>query len=205
MTTYEDSMIKKLLTAAAVCAALTGGAAHADTYDFSYTFTDGQEITGSLMGASTNGGQTVSNISDLQVSLNGIAFGGGAGPLQLNAWNTTTETFTDTTPVTLSANAALNNFSISDVDAAVNTSPDYEFVFQNDPALGGSSVVAANFLQSDSFSGPGTTQLAIDQPAGGKWTLTDATPVPLPAALPLLASSLGGLGLFGIGRRRAAR
>jgi hypothetical protein len=197
-------MIKKFLTAAAVCAALTGGAAHASTYDFSYTFTDGQEITGSLIGTSANGGQTVSNISDLQVSFNGIAFAGGAGPLQLNAWNTATETFTDTAPVTLSANAALNNFSISDVDTAVNTSPDYEFSFVNDPVLG-SEVVAVNFQHSDSFSGPGTNQVDIDQPAGGIWTLTAATPVPLPAALPLLASSLGGLGLFGFGRRRNAR
>ena len=196
-------MIKKFLTAAAVCAALTGGAAHASTYDFSYTFTDGQEITGSLIGTSTNGGQTVGNISDLQVSFNGIAFAGGAGPLQLNAWNTATESFTDTAPVTLSANAALNNFSISDVDTAVNTSPDYEFSFINDPVLG-SEAVAVNFLHSDSFSGLSTNQLDIDQPAGGIWTLTAATPVPLPAALPLLASGLGGLGLFGFGRRRRA-
>ncbi len=196
-------MIKKLLTAAAVCAALTGGVAHASTYDFSYNFTDGQQITGSLNGTSTNGGQTVSNISNLQVSLNGIAFAGGVGPLQLNSWNTSTETFT-TAPVTIFANASLNNFSISDVDASVNGSPDYEVVLQNDPALGGSSVVAANFLQSDSFSGPGATQLAFDQPASGTWTLT-AAPVPLPAALPLLASSLAGFGLFGIRRRRNAR
>src|ERR1700744_4843189 len=106
-------MIKKLLTAAAVCAALSGGAAHASTYDFSYTFTDGQVINGSLNGTSTNGGQTVSNISNLQVHFNGIAFGGGAGPLQLNAWNPATESFDDTTPVVLSASASQNNFSIS--------------------------------------------------------------------------------------------
>jgi hypothetical protein len=45
--------------------------------------------------------------------------------------------------------------------------------------------------------------LAIDQPAVGKWSL-NAAPVPLPAALPLLISSLGGLGLFGVRRRRSA-
>jgi hypothetical protein len=201
---HEGFMIKKLLTAAAVCAALTGGAAHAaSTYDFTYTFTDGQQITGSLLGTSANGGQTVTNVSGLQVSFNGIAFAGGAGPLQLNAWNTATESFTDSAPVTIYANAALNNFSISDVDTAVNTSPDYEFSYINDPALG-TEVVAANYLHSDSFSGPGATQLDIDAPTSGTWTLA-AAPVPLPASLPLLASSLGGLGLLGIGRRRIAR
>lgn len=194
--------MKFLVKAAVVAAALGGSAvASASTFDFSYTFTDGQVISGSLDGTSTNGGQAVTNINNLQVEFNGIAFSGGAGPLQLNAWNTTTESFDDTTPVVLSTNASLNNFSISDVDTAVNTSPDYEFAFQNDPKLGGSVVTAVNFLHSDSFSGPGTTQLDIDEPANGTWTLTPA-PVPLPAALPLLAS---GLGLFGFARRRRAR
>src|ERR1700678_127700 len=114
MTTHEDSMIKKLLTAAAVCAALTGGAAHASTFDFSYSFADGQENTGSLMGTSTDGRPTVTNISDLQVSFDGVAFLCGQGPLQIDTWNTATESFTDTTPATISANGALNNFIISD-------------------------------------------------------------------------------------------
>lgn len=199
-------MIKKLLTAAAVCAALTGGAAHASTFDFSYTFAnDGQVIAGSLMGTSTDGGQTVTNISDIQVSFDGIAFLGGQGPLQIDTWNTTTESFTDTTPATISANGALNNFIISDVDAALaSANPDYEFAYINDPAGIGSQVVAQNFLQTNS-SGDSTQFDADTPPVAGNWTLTEATPVPLPAALPLLASALGGLGLFGIGRRRIAR
>src|SRR6202021_1544310 len=84
MTTHEDSMIKKLLTAAAVCAALTGGAAHASsTYDFSYTFSDGQEITGSLIGTSTDGGQAVTDTPNLQVPFAGVAFPGGVAPARI--------------------------------------------------------------------------------------------------------------------------
>jgi len=189
---------------ASVITVILGGSAVAsasEVFDFSYMFTDGQQLTGSLLGVSSDGGQTVTNISNMQASLNGIAFAGGAGPLQVNAWNTSAESFDDTTPVVISANAAQNNFVISDVDAAVNTSPDYEFALINDPVLG-SEAVAANFLQSDAFSGSGATQLAIDSPASGNWTLT-AAPVPVPAALPLLASALGALRVFGLGRRRS--
>jgi len=195
-------MIKQFLTAAAVCAVLTGGAARAATYDFTYTFSDGQEVTGSFNGVSTDGGLAVTDISGIQASLNGIAMapvlvsGNTLGAaLQANTWNTTLEAFDNTTPVTVYFNGALNNFIFSDVDASTNSSPDYEFAYINDPNEAG--VVAANFLQTDSYS-PGSTQLALDAtPNSASWSLT---PVPVPAPLLLLGS---GLALFGvIGRRR---
>lgn len=193
----------KLLIKAAVIAAALGAsaAASATTFDFSYTFTNGQQVTGSLDG--TLNGTSITNISDLQVSLNGVAFAGGtdsSGPtsLQIYGWDTSDEQFD--APASFSTVASKNNFIITDENPQGANQPNYEFAFVNDTnPLVGTQVVAANLLQSDSFSGPNATQFATDV-GGGAWSVTPA-PVPLPAALPLLAS---GLALFGIGRRRRA-
>jgi hypothetical protein len=188
--------------AAVVAAALGASAvASADNFDFSYVFTDGQEITGSFSGLTANGGQSATGISNLQVSFNDIAFSGGAGPLVLNTWNTSSETFNaPSSSTTIFANASQNNFGISDVDQSVNSGPDYFFNLVNDPThpLVGSSVTAFNALQSDAFSGPGGIQFDTDN-LTGTWTLTDVSAVPLPPGLPLL---LSGLALFGIVARR---
>jgi hypothetical protein len=187
--------------AAVVAAALGASAvASADNFDFSYVFTDGQEVTGSFAGLTSNGGQSATDISNLQVAFNGIAFSGGAGPLVLNAWNTSTELFNAPSSSTaIYANASQNNFGISDVDQSVNSGPDYYFNFVNDPSPKvGSSVTALNALQSDAFSSALGFQFDSDN-VTGTWTLTDVSAVPLPAGLPLL---LSGLGLFGIAARR---
>jgi hypothetical protein len=194
----------KFLVKAAVIAAALGAsaAASATEFDFSYTFTDGQQIAGSLDG--TLNGTAITNISDLQVSLNGIGFSGGSDPsgatsLAIYGWNSSSQNFDAGTPASFSTVSKNNNFIIEDESPSSAFGANYFFSFVNDPT-DGALVGAGNFLQSDSFSGPGAPQSDGDVGTLGTWTVTPA-PGPLPAALPLL---LSGLGLFGIGRRRRA-
>jgi hypothetical protein len=206
----------KLLFMAAIVSAIlgAGAAASAATFNFTYTFTDGQQVSGSFTGVTSNGGQSVTNISNLAVSLNGIPFAPvtvsgvtyGNATLQINAWNPTLMAFDDTTPVTIYANGALNNFVISDVDAAVNSNPDYEFAYINDATNNDFEAVAANFLQSDSFSTAegNPTQLAIDSPGvATSWQLSEAPSSPdTDGPLPLWAIGMLGAVLLGLASRR---
>ena|ERR1700733_11565467 len=206
----------KLLFMAAMVSAILGasGAASAATFSFTYTFADGQQVSGSFTGITANGGQSVTNISNLAVSLNGIPFTPvtvsgvtyGNATLQINAWNPTLMAFDDTTPVTIYANGALNNFVISDVDAAVNSNPDYEFAYINDATNNDFEVVAANFLQSDSFSAAegNPTQLAIDSPGvATRWRLSEAPSSPdTDGPLPPWAIGMLGAVLLGLASRR---
>jgi hypothetical protein len=193
--------MKLLIKAAVIAAALAASAAaSATTFDFSYTFTDGQQLSGLLDGTLT--GTTISNISDLQVSLNGIAFSGGtdsagATSLQIYGYDASNNSFD--APAVFSTVSSQNKFMIADENPNGANQANYFFSFVNDPSFG-TSIGAGNFLASDRFSGPGASQSAADFADAGTWTVAPA-PVPLPAALPLLVS---GLGLLGFGRRRRA-
>lgn len=191
--------MNKSIKVLAIMACMAGGAAHASqVFDFSYTFTDGQSLFGTLTGtevAGSGGAFTVSNISNISLTFDGNQFSGtlSAGTYNSAApaapWN-----FAANAAV-VSTNASANNFIIADsTDPAGNNVTNY-FYFVNGATPSGSGtseVLAANFNTGDAD---------LDNPAAGVWSLT-AVPVPLPAGLPLLGSALGifGLGAF---RRRA--
>lgn len=182
-------MIKKILQAAAVLAACSG-AAHASTFDFSYTFTDGQSVTGSLDG--TRKGDLVTNISNVEVNFQGTVF---TGALFAGTYNTTSGGF-DYSPnaAVVSSNPLLNNFIFADnTDPAANNVTNFFYYINNSAfsADGNPAVSAAN------FNAGANSSFDLDSPAAvTQWSLT---PVPVPAALPLVIS---GLGLLAAARRR---
>jgi hypothetical protein len=176
--------MKRSLKAAVIAAvfASCAAAAHAETFDFSYTFADdGLSVTGSLDG--TLNGNLITNISNVSVDFAGVSFTGSlfAG----TADNTNGVYGYAPNSAVVSTNAALNNFIFSD---------------GNDPQLNGTN-------QAFAFNAPGglveafNTNVAVngadfDVGTVGTW---DIHPVPVPAALPLL---LSGMGLLAAAKRR---
>jgi hypothetical protein len=193
--------VNKSIKVMAILACMAGGAAHASqVFDFSYTFTDGQSLFGTLTGTEGAGGPggafSVSNISNISLTFDGNQFGGTLSAGTYNSavpaapWNFAAHA------AVVSTNASANNFIIADsIDPAGNNATNY-FYFVNGTTPSGSGTSEVLAFNTN------TGDIDLDNPAAGAWSLT-AAPVPLPAGLPLLGSALGifGLGAF---RRRAA-
>jgi len=172
--------------AAALAATLASGAASAENFDFSYTFSSGDVISGSFQGTWNSTHTAALNITDVTASLDYVPFLADAntGYLDVTAWNTTTGTWDDTIAPVISTNAANNNFVFADTDVAVNTAASNYFFFINDATQGQQAfAVNTNVLDIN-----GNAQSAFDAPAAGSWSLTA---VPLPTTLPMMLSGLG--------------
>ena len=116
--------MKKLLTAAALLATFTVGAANAaeSQFDFSYSFASGDLLTGSLIGNLDATGTYIQNISNVQVVFDGVPFSNDVAinALDVTAWNTATTGWDDTATPVVSLNPLLNNFVFADTDVAQN-------------------------------------------------------------------------------------
>ncbi len=187
-------MIKKLIQAAALLA-VCSGAAQATTYDFSYTFNSANNdpapvVTGSF--AATANGNLLTNITDLSIAADGVAFN---GPLSIGAWD---PSVSPAGAVNFGANAAVLSID--------GTQTNFVVADTNDPLLGnwtnlfyyvsGTPGTTPSGGSQEVFLGRIVGQSGFDLDAVGAW---EVHPVPLPAALPLLFS---GLGLLAAAKRR---
>jgi hypothetical protein len=193
--------MKFLAKAALLAAVLASSSASANLpapstqFDFSYTFSSGDVITGSLLGNLDTTGNYVVNISNVQANFDGAQFlnDSSISALDAVAWNTTTGTWDNTIPAIVSFNAALNNFAFADTDVSVNTNFSNGFSFVNDTTnVGGQLVFATDINTTPNLNALDGTSSATS----GTWSLTA---VPLPTSLPMMVS---GLALLGAAVRR---
>jgi hypothetical protein len=179
--------MKKICTAAILLAAFAS--AHADNFNFAYTFGDGPAITGSLSGVLN--GDIVENISNVHVTFNGTDF---TGALAGASWDAVTHNWNSAAGAVVSTNAAKNNFIFADADPQTsygNVNNYFYFVTSPD-ALMGNQAFALNCNGN-------CTDVAFDQPTNNaSWSLV-AAPVPEPASAAML---IAGLGLVGAAVRR---
>ena len=200
----------KLLNKVALTAAIALGsiAANATTFNFSYTFdpTFASDITGDgnpivMTGSfsATANGFAMSNISDVQLSLNGIAFN---GPLLIEGQDSSGLASATIAP-TFSSNVAQTNFVIADTDvstgAGQSSVSNYFYINGALPATAASGGQAF-VLSTNMANFPVGNDLAANQ---NTWQFSAVTqPVPEPENVALL---LGGLGLMAAALRRRNR
>lgn len=170
--------------------ALSSFAARADTFNFSYTFSSGNVVSGSFSG--TANGQFIDSISNISASWNGTPFNGSSSlytatyDQSLQAWRN------DISPI-VSFDGSLNNFLF--IDAEYPTGQIAYTNFFGMIGVGGGGDYQAFFANADGSD----NQLHYDSGsfASAHWSVT--SPVPEPETYALL---LAGLSLLGFAARR---
>jgi hypothetical protein len=167
--------------------ALASLAANATTYDFSYTFGDQQQVTGSLIGNMV--GSFIENITNVQVALNGVQFSTDTtGSLYALAWNPTTLNWAST-PAVVSTNAALNNFIFQDVNDPSGNGVSNYFAITNDATNGAVAFAVNTNNGAVAIDGTSYGQPAVN---ASNWSVV-AVPEPGEWALMLLGFGLTGV------------
>lgn len=182
-------MIRKTLAALAI---VTGGAAQAATYDWSYSFDTGtpQVLAGVIEGAPAEFSATLIQISSIHdVTLNGVAFGG-----PLTAVNNAHWWYGGIGTPTVTLDGTEMNFCA----ASVGICEEDGFLF----SAGGTTRDFALFpAEARTVNYPGFGPFDTYDEAGWSMTLRAAA-VPVPAGMGLLLVALSGLAC--VARRRSA-
>lgn len=192
-----------LRAVALLLASLISVCAHAAQYNFSYSFSSGGVVSGSLSG--TQNGLFVENVSNVSVFFNGNPFTGSSDFYQPYYFLPGC-CFVAGAPA-ISFNGNLNNFSFS--DGAPNTpavnyfnmnGTDRDFWVTGDQSpLRTASVWFGNAYVSDVTANSTTYPGANGGFDASRWSLTLANDVPEPGTTALL---LAGLGLLAATLRR---
>jgi hypothetical protein len=143
-------MKKTLALLVAVAAAYAGstGSIYGNTFDYSYTFGDGLQVTGSFQG--TQSGDYVTGISDVSVYINGTPM---TGTVFTAAWGV----------------SGWENGPVVSSDATKNN-----FLFINSDVVDGDYSYSTDFYFFDEMVG--VAGVDYNSPPLANWTLTDPVP-----------------------------
>ncbi|MCV2356007.1 PEP-CTERM sorting domain-containing protein [Paucibacter sp. B2R-40] len=166
---------------------LAAGSAQAEDFQFSYRFNTGELVTGSFAG--TLSGDMVSDISQLAVSINGVAFGGTLNAFSYTSPGNQCPSCFAATGAMASFNPLKNNFYFSDGNAVSGTGiTNYFYVI---PWPNGSD----NPVASQAYINNTAINAYNGQYVPQNWILSA---VPEPASIPMMLLGLAGIaGLAG--------
>jgi hypothetical protein len=183
-------------------------------YDLNYTTPSGAAVAGTVTGTITLnmppqpfGVVGQSNVLDWNITMTA----GGLtaqllGPLQVGA-NSTINIGTTTLQWTATAANITANFGNPATGGLIDigSTPGTRLCWSNALTEGCGGAVIGGDVSWQIMSGSTAEQTGIGVPAGNIVATAEITTTPLPAALPLFATGIGGLGLLGWRRKRKAR